>query len=96
MYTVGIDLGGTNIAAGICDSDLNLIIKGSVPTMASREPELIVKDMAALVDSLLQKAGIEVTLNETKGTMHGFDIATKAPTTLAAIAQRIAFMKQMM
>ena len=58
MYTVGIDLGGTNIAAGICDSDLNLIIKGSVPTMASREPELIVKDMAALVDSLLQKAGI--------------------------------------
>ena len=37
---------------------------------------------------------IEVTLNETKGTMHGFDIATKAPTTLAAMEQRIAFMKR--
>ena len=52
MYTVGIDLGGTNIAAGICDEDLNIIVKGSVPTLASRVPELIVKDMAALVDSL--------------------------------------------
>ena len=61
MYTVGIDLGGTNIAAGICDSDLNLVIKGSVPTLAAREPELIVKDMAALVDSLCEKAGIPMS-----------------------------------
>ena len=58
MYTVGIDLGGTNIAVGICDEDLNIVIKGSVPTLASREPELIVKDMAALVDTLCEKAGI--------------------------------------
>ena len=58
MYTVGIDLGGTNIAAGICDENLNLVIKGSVPTHAHRDPELIVKDMAALVDSLCEKAGI--------------------------------------
>ena len=36
-----------------------------------------------------------LTLNETRGTMHGFDIATKAPTTLAAMEQRIAFMKRM-
>ena len=27
--------------------------------------------------------------------LHGFDIATKAPTTLAAMEQRIAFMKRM-
>ena len=51
-------------------------------------------DDGILYADLLKKAGIEVTLNETKGTMHGFDIATKAPTTLAAIAQRIAFMKR--
>lgn len=51
-------------------------------------------DDGILYADLLQKAGIEVTLNETNGTMHGFDIATKAPTTLAAIAQRIAFMKR--
>ena len=58
MYTVGIDLGGTNIAAGICDAKLNIIIKGSVPTLASRDPELIVKDMAELVASLAEKADI--------------------------------------
>ena len=49
-----------------------------------------------LYAELLGKAGIEVTLNETKGTMHGFDIATKAPTTLEAMEQRIAFMKKYM
>ena len=58
MYTVGVDLGGTNIAVGICDEELNIVIKGSVPTLAERDPELIVKDMAALVDSLAEKAGI--------------------------------------
>ena len=52
-------------------------------------------DDGILYASLLGQAGIEVTLNETKGTMHGFDIATKAPTTLAAMEQRIAFMKRM-
>ena len=52
-------------------------------------------DDGILYADLLQKAGIEVTVNETKGTMHGFDIATKAPTTLAAMEQRIAFMKRM-
>jgi len=52
-------------------------------------------DDGILYAELLRNAGIEVTLNETKGTMHGFDIATKAPTTLAAMSKRIAFMKQM-
>ena len=52
-------------------------------------------DDSILYADLLRKAGIDVTLNETKGTMHGFDIATKAPTTLAAMEQRIAFMKRM-
>lgn len=42
----------------------------------------------------LQNEGIEVMLNETKGTMHGFDIVKKAPTTKAAVEARIAFMKK--
>ena len=58
MFTVGIDLGGTNIAAGICDENLNIVVKGSVPTLAARDPELIIKDMAALVDSLIAEAGL--------------------------------------
>ena len=52
-------------------------------------------DDGILYARLLREAGIEVTLNETRGTMHGFDIATKASITLAAMEQRIAFMKRM-
>ena len=52
-------------------------------------------DDGILYAELLRNADIEVTLNETKGTLHGFDIAAKAPTTLAAMEQRIAFMKRM-
>jgi len=43
----------------------------------------------------LQRAGIAVEVNETKGTMHGFDIAQKAPTTQAAVAARIEYMRRM-
>ena len=60
MYTIGIDLGGTNIAAGICDENLNIVVKGSVPTLAGRDPELIIKDMADLVSELLWKADIKL------------------------------------
>lgn len=52
-------------------------------------------DDGILYAQLLRGAGVHVELNETKGTMHGFDIAVKAPTTLAAMDQRIGFMKRM-
>ena len=55
MYTIGVDLGGTNIAIGLCDSELKIIDKGSVPTKAQREPELIIKDMAALAATILER-----------------------------------------
>lgn len=61
MYTVGIDLGGTNIAVGICDKDLNIIKKGSVRTRAERSGEEIVKDMAALTSRLLSELGIALS-----------------------------------
>lgn len=42
----------------------------------------------------LKAAGIEVTLNETKGTMHGYDIMRNASISLASMEQRIDFMKK--
>ena len=60
MYTIGVDLGGTNIAVGVCDENLNIIEKGSVPTGADRDGELIVKDMAELAKKLLDKKGISL------------------------------------
>ena len=38
MYYIGIDLGGTNIAAGIVKDDFTILKKASTPTMANREP----------------------------------------------------------
>ena len=43
---------------------------------------------------VLRKAGVAVELNETRGTMHGFDIVEKAPTTRAAVKARIEYMKK--
>ena len=54
MYTIGVDLGGTNIAVGIVDEEYRIVAKGSVPTMADRDGELIVKDMAELSARLIR------------------------------------------
>ncbi|MBE5764185.1 MAG: alpha/beta hydrolase [Clostridiales bacterium] len=51
-------------------------------------------DDGIIYAQLLQNAGVRVTLNETQGTMHGFDIKQKAPTTLKALQSRIAFMRE--
>ena len=55
MYILGIDLGGTNIAIGLCNENLEILDKDSVPTKAEREGEEIVKDMAALCKTLLSR-----------------------------------------
>ena len=51
-------------------------------------------DDGILYANKLRESGIKVTLNETKGTMHGFDIVQGAGTTRAALAARIEFMKE--
>lgn len=50
-------------------------------------------DDGILYASRLRAEGIEVMLNETKGTMHGFDIVQGAKTTREALSARIAFMR---
>lgn len=52
-------------------------------------------DDGILYADLLQKSGIPVTLNQTEGTMHGFDIKQNAPTTQQALQNRINFMRKM-
>lgn len=59
MYRIGIDLGGTNIAAGIVDENFNIVYKDSVPTGADRASEAIADDMVMLCHSVCAKAGID-------------------------------------
>ena len=61
MYTLGVDLGGTNIAIGLCDEKLNIIDKGSVPTLADRDGELIIKDMAALAAEIIERNNLSIS-----------------------------------
>ena len=58
MYTIGVDLGGTNIAIGLCNEALEIVDKASVPTGAEREGELIVRDMAALAEEIIKRNGL--------------------------------------
>lgn len=61
MYYIGVDLGGTNIAAGLVDEKLNIVRKGSVPTNAKRPMDEIMKDMADLCKKLIADEGISVS-----------------------------------
>lgn len=58
MYYIGIDLGGTNIAAGLVNNRIEIVRKASIPTGAQRASEEIVKDMAQLCFSLLKEEGL--------------------------------------
>ena len=60
MY-IGIDLGGTNIAAGIVSDDGKILCKGSVPTKKERDVLEIIKDMADLAKKLVTDNGYELS-----------------------------------
>ncbi len=58
MYRIGIDLGGTNIVAGVVDENYKIIATAETKTNLPRTPEEIADDMAALVCEAVKNAGI--------------------------------------
>ncbi len=60
MYSIGIDLGGTNIAGAVLDSQGNIVFKKSIPTRRERHWEAIVNDIGILVKSLVKDYGIRM------------------------------------
>ena len=67
MYTIGIDLGGTNIAVGLVDESYKIVRKRSVETKAFREADEIVEDMAAVCKKLCDDEGISIDEIESVG-----------------------------
>ena len=59
-YYCGIDLGGTNIKAGIVDGEGKLLNKISIKTRAERAMEEIIHDMGQLAVDAIKDAGLEV------------------------------------
>ena len=61
MYSIGVDLGGTNIAVGIVDENYKIVKKDSCPTLANRSAEEIIRDMVALCKRLCTETGFDIT-----------------------------------
>lgn len=59
MYLAGIDLGGTYIKAGLVGEDFSIACKTSIPTMAGRKYQDVIKDMAGAVSGLAEEHGIK-------------------------------------
>lgn len=58
MYNIGVDLGGTNIAAAIVAEDGSIVKKASIPTLNYRADKEIIKDMAELCLNLINQTNI--------------------------------------
>lgn len=58
MFTIGIDLGGTNIVAGLVDEQYRILTSASVKTNLPREAEAIIDDMVALCHQVVADQGI--------------------------------------
>ena len=81
MYRIGIDLGGTNIVAGLVDAQYAIVDKVSVKTNVPRSVECIVEDMAEMARRLVERnqlswgqilsvgVGVPCTANHENGHM---------------------------
>lgn len=59
MY-IGIDLGGTNIAAGLVNDAGEILYSASIPTLKERHWSEIVKDMASLAQRIIRESGYNI------------------------------------
>lgn len=59
-YTVGIDLGGTNIVAGVVDKDYNIIARAECKTAIPRPESEVCDSMAAIVKEAVKKAKLKM------------------------------------
>ncbi len=60
MYYLGVDLGGTNIVAGVVDDNYNIIAKAETKTACPRPTEEIIDDIARVSKEACQNAGISL------------------------------------
>lgn len=60
MIYAGVDLGGTNIKAGITDENGNILCKDMIPTDKSKSHEGIAGDIAALIKKIISENGFNI------------------------------------
>ena len=62
MYRVGVDLGGTNIVAGVINEEMKIIGRGKLKTNCPRAAEAILEDVAKAVEAAVIDAGITMNV----------------------------------
>ena len=66
-YYIGIDLGGTNIKAGVVNEEFEIIAKATCKTNLPRPAEEICEDMAKVALEAVKNAGLEIEQIESVG-----------------------------
>lgn len=89
MVRIGIDLGGTNIVAGVMDDHYQLLAKAKCKTNASRPAREIVTDMARMAREAAEKAG--VAMNEVAHVGVGSPGTCNAANGIVEYANNLGF-----
>ncbi len=88
-YYIGIDLGGTNIKAGVVDEQFNIISKATCKTNLPRPGEDICKDMADIALQAVDNAGL--TLNEIESVGIGTPGTANSATGIIEYSNNLNF-----
>lgn len=89
MYRIGIDLGGTNIAACIVDNNCRILLKNNRPTALPRTPEALAAAIFTQVSDLLTTAQLTFTQISTAGI--GIPGSVNQQTGMVEYANNLGF-----
>ena len=89
MYYIGIDLGGTNIAAAVVNDEYKILGEGKMKTNAGRPAEEIVADMAKAAKMAVENAGL--TLADIKSVGVGSPGSVNPYTGVIATSNNLKF-----
>ena len=89
MYRLGIDLGGTNIVAGLVDEEYRIVAKASCKTNVPRPESDICDSMAEVAVKAVEKAGI--TMDEVESIGIGVPGAVNPKTGIIEYSANLFF-----
>ena len=89
MYRIGIDLGGTNIVAGVVSDEYKIVATAKRKTAMPRPAEAIMEDMVAVCLEAVENAGL--TMDDIGGVGVGSPGACNSDTGVVEYANNLQF-----
>ena len=88
MFTIGIDLGGTNIVASVVNEKYEIISTDKTPTNSPRPADEVFDDIARVCFSAVEKAGLKMDDIASVGIFDGLKFkVTKGVSKLGKIGK---------